>query len=200
MYQFQRILSIIRQSFVRNGLVVSTEKIAKARSSGAEKLLATAPLKPSVAKKFKPLRRLTTVMGRPANSDSIFALVNLGLWDQTVHVREGLPAAFVAEMSDALAMPRANFLDNLQLPRSTIEARIKKKTPLTSAEGGAVLRSAKALARAEEVFEDHASAAAWFKREIRSLGGVTPVSLMDTDSGFELVMKTLGRIEYGVVA
>mgnify|MGYP006296103511 CR=1 FL=1 len=62
------------------------------------------------------------------------------------------------------------------------------------------MRTAKALAKAQEVFEDHDAAAKWFKREIRSLGGVTPVSLMDTESGFEWVMKTLGRIEHGVVA
>ena len=84
--------------------------------------------------------------------------------------------------------------------RNTIEARIKNRTPLTSAEGWAVLRTAKALAKAEEVLEDRDMAAKWFKREIRSLGGVTPISLMDTDSGFELVMKTLGKIEHGIVA
>jgi putative toxin-antitoxin system antitoxin component (TIGR02293 family) len=142
--------------------------------------------------------KLTTA--HKTGNPSVFALANLDLWDQAVHVREGLPASYVAEMSDALAMPRTSYLENLQLPRSTIEARIKKKASLTSAEGDAVLRSAKALAKAEQVFEDHATAAAWFKRSIRSLGGVTPVSLMDTDSGFELVMKTLGRIEHGVVA
>ncbi len=62
------------------------------------------------------------------------------------------------------------------------------------------MRTAKALAKAGEVLEDRDMAAKWFKREIRSLGGVTPISLMDTDSGFELVMKTLGKIEYGIVA
>lgn len=131
---------------------------------------------------------------------SIFTIAGSDLWDQTVIVRKGLPSNAIVEMSEALAMPRASFLDNLQLPRSTIEARIKNNSPLTSAEGDAVLRAAKALARAQEVFEDRAAASAWLKREIRSLGGVTPVSLMDTDSGFELVMHTLGRIEHGVVA
>lgn len=131
---------------------------------------------------------------------SIFAFAKGGLWDQTVGVRKGLPATYVAEMSDALAMPRAKFLESLQLSRSTMEGRIKNNTPLTPAEGDAVLRAAKALTKAEEVFEDRAAASAWLKREIRSLGGVAPVSLMDTDSGFELVMNTLGRIEHGVVA
>ena len=131
---------------------------------------------------------------------SIFTIVRGDLWNQTVKVRQGLSSTYVAEMSDALDMPRASFLDQLQLPRSTIEARIKKKSPLTPAEGDAVLRAAKALARAQEVFEDRAAAVAWLKRQTRSLGGATPVSLMDTDSGFELVMRTLGRIEQGIVA
>lgn len=131
---------------------------------------------------------------------SVFDLINLDLWQQTLQVREGLPAAYVAEMSDALSISRVLYLEGLDLPRSTIEARIKNKTPLTRAEGAAVLRSAKALRKAQEVLEDNLAAAQWFKRSNRSLGGVTPVSLMDTDSGYELVIKTLGRIEYGVVA
>ncbi len=177
---------------------MTTRKIVKAQSPRAAKVLTASVLKQGRAKSSQTFTSRVIRSGK--SKDSIFTLVNLGLWDQTVHLREGLSAEYVSEMSDALDMTRASFLDNLQLPRSTIEARIKKKTPLTSGEGGAVLRTAKALAKAEEVFEDHDAAAKWFKREIRSLGGVTPVSLMDTESGFELVMKTLGRIEYGVVA
>ena len=133
-------------------------------------------------------------------SQSIFSFAQSALVDQIVCVRKGLPSSYVAEMSEALAMTRTSFLDSLQLPRSTIEDRIKKNTPLTPSEGDAVLRAAKALAKAEEVFEERAYASDWLKREIRSLGGVTPVSLMDTGSGFALVMNTLGRIEHGVVA
>jgi putative toxin-antitoxin system antitoxin component (TIGR02293 family) len=131
---------------------------------------------------------------------SIFNEVKRGLWEQLQHVRKGLPSVFVVEMSDALQMPRATFLEHLQLPRSTIESRIKGKRALSSTEGDAVLRAAKAFTRAQEVLEDRAAATAWLKRPIRSLGGVTPMSLMDTDSGYALVMDTLGKIEHGVVA
>lgn len=178
-----------------------TRKMVKDQSPSATKMLADSVLKQGMVKREKSPKSFTSiVLNSRKGKDSIFDLVHLGLWDQTVQLRKGLSVEYVSEVSDALDMTRASFLDSLQLPRSTIEARIKKKTPLTSAEGGAVLRTAKALAKAEEVFEDHEAAAKWFKREIRSLGGVTPVSLMDTESGFELVMKTLGRIEYGVVA
>jgi putative toxin-antitoxin system antitoxin component (TIGR02293 family) len=131
---------------------------------------------------------------------SIFCTIKRGLWDQVQYVRHGLPSEFVVEMSDALDMPRSTLLENLKLARSTIESRIKSKKALSPAEGDAVLRAAKALTRAQEVFEDNAAAAAWIKRPNRSLGGATPVSLIDTDSGYELVMDTLGRIEHGVVA
>lgn len=61
-------------------------------------------------------------------------------------------------------------------------------------------RTAKAIAKAEDVLGDAGAAAKWFQREIRSLGGVTPASMMDSDSGFESVIKTLQRIEFGVVS
>jgi len=145
---------------------------------------------------------LTTAIAINASLEkpSIFNEVKRGLWEQSQHVRKGLPSVFVVEMSDALQMPRATFLEHLQLPRSTIESRIKGKRALSSTEGDAVLRAAKAFTRAQEVLEDRAAATAWLKRPIRSLGGVTPMSLMDTDSGYALVMDTLGKIEHGVVA
>ena len=138
--------------------------------------------------------------GDSGAASSIFSTVSCNLWDQAALVRQGLPSTTVVEMCDALAIARASFLDHLQLPRSTIEARIKNKTRLTPSEGDAVLRAAKAYARALDVLEDQAAASAWLQRENRSLGGVTPMSLLDTDSGYELVMQTLGRIEHGVVA
>jgi putative toxin-antitoxin system antitoxin component (TIGR02293 family) len=56
------------------------------------------------------------------------------------------------------------------------------------------------LARAAEVLEDEAAATAWIQRDIRSLGGVSPLSLLDTEAGVDLVMDTLARIEYGIAA
>lgn len=166
-----------------------------ARNEGMSKKLTTKKLKKSLQS-----QKSFAVVIVGARNQSIFAFARVGLWDQTVGVRKGLPATYITEVSAALAMPRAKFLESLQLSRSTMEGRIKKNTLLTPAEGGVVLRAAKALNKAEEVFDDRAAASAWLKREIRSLGGVAPVSLMDTDSGFELVMNTLGRIEHGVVA
>lgn len=62
------------------------------------------------------------------------------------------------------------------------------------------LRLAKALERANSVFENEKWAKLWLSTENRALGGVTPLSLLETDTGYELVIDTLARIEYGVIS
>lgn len=52
---------------------------------------------------------------------------------------------------------------------------------------------------AEEIYGDLANGFAWLKTQNISLGGVTPVSLIDTEIGSELVADVLGRIEHGIV-
>ena len=106
----------------------------------------------------------------------------MGLVDQVSRVREGLSSNCVVEMSDALAMSCATLLDTLQLSTSSVCTRIKKNKTLTPEEGNAVLRLAKALDKAAQVFENRVQACLWLKRKTLSLRGVTPVSLMDTGS------------------
>lgn len=115
-------------------------------------------------------------------------------------VRRGIPASSLVELTAALDVTRTFFVESLRLGRSTIEDRIKNNSTLNHTESEAVLRATKVLVQAIEVFEDEASAQTWMKREIRSLGGVPPLSLLDTYSGYEIIMDTLGRIEQGIAA
>ena len=61
---------------------------------------------------------------------------------------------------------------------------------LSSEESAKLLRFARVVERAEEVFQAAEPA----------LGGITPLSLLDTDIGADSVLDTLGRIEHGVFA
>ncbi|WP_250436263.1 antitoxin Xre/MbcA/ParS toxin-binding domain-containing protein [Caballeronia sp. ATUFL_F2_KS9A] len=63
-----------------------------------------------------------------------------------------------------------------------------------------LLRVARVLARAAEVFDDLDLAFAWIETLVDALGDATPMSLMDPDVGEESVTDTLGRIEHGVFA
>ena len=116
------------------------------------------------------------------------------------HTREGVPARSVAEISNLLEMPRTSFYEAVHISRRTNEARIMKNQTLPPDDSDRIVRVARVLERAIGVFEDSQSARQWLKRQIRSLGGVAPISLLDTQTGYELVMDTLGRIEHGVVA
>ena len=88
----------------------------------------------------------------------------------------------------------------LRLPKSTMKARISKNDLLSASEQDRLYRTEKVLARACAVLEDDASAKAWVVRGNRALGGEAPLALLDTEVGYELVLDTLGRIEYGIIS
>lgn len=115
-------------------------------------------------------------------------------------MREGISAAIVPALAQELGISQESLLDQLHLPRSTIKRRISQKALLSPSEQDRVYRVTKVLERATEVLGDGAAAKAWTLQINRSLGGESPLSLLDTEAGYERVMDTLGRIEYGVVA
>lgn len=88
----------------------------------------------------------------------------------------------------------------LRLPKSTMKARISNDGVLSATEQDRMYRAERVLARAVEVLEDDDAARSWVNRANRSLGGEMPLSLLDTEVGYELVLNTLGQIEYGVVS
>jgi len=86
----------------------------------------------------------------------------------------------------------------LLVPTRTL-ARRKRDGTLDVASGERVVRLARMTARALEVFDDDEEAMSrWLRTPLRALGGVTPLSLVDTDLGAQEVLDVLGRIEEGV--
>ena len=71
---------------------------------------------------------------------------------------------------------------------------------LSTEESAKLLRFARVVERAEEVFQAVEPVLAWLKADNAALGGITPLSLLDTDIGADSVLDTLGRIEHGVFA
>lgn len=71
---------------------------------------------------------------------------------------------------------------------------------LTADESDRVYRLARIVAHAEEVFEDIDKVRNWLAHTNRALGGVTPLSLLDTDEGVRQVDTVLGQIEYGLIS
>jgi len=113
-------------------------------------------------------------------------------------IRKGLPAQAIDVVAGLLSLSRAAFLEAIKIAPSTVERRLRTGEALTSEESDRVSRVAKVLRRAVEVFGDEVQGKAWMIDFVSSLGGRTPLSLLDTMEGYELVNNTLSRIEYGV--
>jgi putative toxin-antitoxin system antitoxin component (TIGR02293 family) len=114
-------------------------------------------------------------------------------------IRNGIPAAAVESLLKAMQVSQAELARALGIPERTL-ARRKRDGVLNSEESAKLLRLARVVRRANEVFEDSEAALHWLKSPNSALSGATPLSLLDTDIGAESVLDTLGRIEHGVFA
>lgn len=119
--------------------------------------------------------------------------------DWVALIRHGLPSAAVDALSRAVRITQAELAGALGIPERTL-ARRKREGLLNSEESAKLVRLARAVERAEEVFEDFDIALNWLKSPNAALAGATPLSFLDTDIGAENVVDTLGRIEHGVFA
>ncbi|WP_172198543.1 MULTISPECIES: antitoxin Xre-like helix-turn-helix domain-containing protein [unclassified Niveibacterium] len=114
-------------------------------------------------------------------------------------IRHGIPAQAVESLARMIQLTQAELAGSLGIPERTL-ARRKREGLLNSEESAKVVRLARVVERAEEVFEDLDVALDWLKSPNAALCGATPMSLLDTDIGAESVLDTLGRIEHGVFA
>lgn len=114
-------------------------------------------------------------------------------------IRRGISSSAVDSLTKFTRLSQAELSTALGIPERTL-ARRKREGKLNSEESAKLIRLARVIERAEEVFEDFDAAIDWLKSKNTSLSGSTPLSLLDTDIGAEGVMDTLGRIEHGVFA
>lgn len=111
-----------------------------------------------------------------------------------------LGGAMILDLASRVGVTPELLLHSLRLTNDTLTRRITENEELLPAERDRIYRVERVLARANAVLEDAAAAQIWISRNNRSLGGVSPLSLLDTEAGYELVLDTLGRIEYGVIS
>ncbi len=114
-------------------------------------------------------------------------------------VRRGIPSAAADSLAKFIRMSRSDLAAALGIPVRTL-ARRKREGTFSSEESAKLVRLARVVERASEVFEDFEAALDWLKSPNAALSRTIPLSLLDTDIGAESVLDTLGRIEHGVFA
>lgn len=110
-------------------------------------------------------------------------------------VQQGLPASAIDRLVDLGDLSPAE-LDEI-IPRRTV-SHARGRSRLSSELSDRVARAAGTIAFAHEVFGERVKANRWLRRSNRVLDDATPLSLLRSGSGAQLVETILTRIAYGV--
>ncbi len=112
-------------------------------------------------------------------------------------VQAGLDFAELEALREQLDLPLDRLAEQLGLSRATLHRR-KASGRLTSDESDKVLRFARLLGQAVQLFGGLEEARQWLKAPQRGLGGAVPLDYAQTETGAREVENLLGRIDYGV--
>lgn len=112
-------------------------------------------------------------------------------------VQAGLDFAELESLREQLDLPLDRLAAQLGLARATLHRR-KASGRLTSDESEKVLRFARLLGQAVQLFGGMEEARQWLKAPQRGLGGAVPLDYAQTETGAREVENLLGRIDYGV--
>ena len=145
------------------------------------------------------MRKQTTAR-RVAQRFSFSDLMGADEQHRMALVHSGLASFIVDEAAAALAVPKAALFDAIGLPVSTMTRRAKSGSPLSLDEADRVDRVAQVFKRSIDVFGNAETAREWMSTRVPSLGDRTPLELLDSSAGYQMVLNTIGRIAYGALA
>ena len=112
-------------------------------------------------------------------------------------IQKGLSFSELKALQDSIDMPFEQLAAKLSISRSTLQRR-KANGRLSPDESDKVMRFARLLEHATDVFGDIDKARAWLKHPQYGLGGAVPLDYAETEIGAREVDNLLGRIDYGV--
>lgn len=111
-------------------------------------------------------------------------------------VEKGLP-------TDSLALLKLQGLtftevSEIVISPRTLKHRRARGEHLSHEETDRLVRVARIVALADEIFGDHAKALLWLRTEDDRIGGRRPLSMLQTDAGGRVVENLLWQIDEGV--
>lgn len=125
--------------------------------------------------------------------------MSLSAMDYIKAARIGLPGKAIRVVSETLEIPMGEVYSLLHITPRTAQRMVNSERLDVDASDH-LLQMLKIYKRCLEVFQDSEKTIRWLKTANYALGDQTPLSLLDTTDGLELVTKSLIKIEYGVFA
>lgn len=129
---------------------------------------------------------LTNYLGLAAQSEfQVAELVEKGLPLESIPLLKEKGLTFT-EISEVVISPR------------TLKHRKARSERLSNEETDRVVRVARIVSLAEQVFKNHEKGLAWLRTPDERMQGRTPLSLLHTESGGRVVENLLWQIDDGV--
>lgn len=124
-------------------------------------------------------------------------------------IRQGVLAARVNELADALCVTRDHLSDILNLPRTSVRRKIRQGTRLSTVQSERVLGLVRLIGQVAVMVEHSGDpkgfdvarwVGEWLEQPAPALGGSRPADYMDTLTGQELVFSLILQSQVGVFA
>ena len=115
-------------------------------------------------------------------------------------IRRGFSWEVAGKLQEELGLKDKVFAAFLGVSGRTLARRRSGQGALDATASDRLYRIMRVVKLAAEVFENEGLGLQWLRRPQIGLGNAVPLTLLDTEPGFEAVETLLQRIEYGVVA
>lgn len=113
--------------------------------------------------------------------------------------REGFPKRVLLALAKKISLNIQELSNILHISERTLQ-RYDDEAIIKTEYAEKAVELARLYVRGEEVFGSMDKFKLWVKAPSLVFNGETPVSMLDTSAGFDMVFKELGRIEHGIFA
>jgi len=113
--------------------------------------------------------------------------------------RNGLPKNMLLMLAQKISITIQELANIMHISERTLQ-RYEGDAIVKSEYAEKAVELARLYTRGEEVFGSIDKFKLWMKTPLIVFKGETPLSLLDTSAGFNIVFRELGRIEHGIFA
>lgn len=128
---------------------------------------------------------------KPSDTSSDFGILKL--------TRQGLPKKALLFLAQKISFTLQELAEVMHISDRTLQ-RYEDDAVIKTEYAEKAIELARLYTRGEEVFGSMEKFKQWMKTPNHIYKGNTPVSLLDTSIGFDMIFKELGRIEHGIFA
>lgn len=144
---------------------------------------------PAVAYGAVSTASLVGLLGSNYATSTDFDLLNLA--------RKGVSKKSLVNLAKQISLTIQEVAGIMHISERTLQ-RYTPATLIKTEYAEKAIELAKLYERGTEVFGTIDNFNDWMKTPNYTLNGETPLNLLDTSIGFDLIIQTLGRIEYGI--